>query len=160
MSERRAHKPSPTTPAPVSGASEIVLSGGASVEARNLHWSFSRSGGPGGQNVNKVESRATLWIPVTAITGLSLAGQARLRLKASAHLVADDRLQFTADEHRSQRMNKDECLSRLREFVLLSARSPKVRRRTKPTRSSKERRLESKERTSTNKQQRNWQSDD
>ena len=67
-----------------------------------------------------------------------------------------DTLRFTAEEHRSQKANKDACLERLRELVLRASIPPKVRRKTKPTRGSIERRLEAKKREGAKKRQRRW----
>ena len=91
------------------------------IDPAGLDFSFSRSGGPGGQNVNKVHSRAELMVKLGSIHGL------------------DER-----------------ALERLRELVLRASIPPKVRRKTKPTRGSIERRLEAKKREGEKKRQRRW----
>jgi ribosome-associated protein len=126
------------------------------IDPSGLDFSFSRSGGPGGQNVNKVHSRAELMVKLTAIHGLDERALGRLCDAAGSHLVHGDTLRFTAEEHRSQKANKDACLERLREMVLRASIPPKVRRKTKPTRGSVERRLESKKREGEKKRQRRW----
>ncbi len=126
------------------------------IDPSGLDFSFSRSGGPGGQNVNKVHSRAELMVKLTAIHGLDERALGRLCDAAGSHLVHGDTLRFTAEEHRSQKANKDACLERLREMVLRASIPPKVRRKTKPTRGSIERRLESKKREGEKKRQRRW----
>lgn len=126
------------------------------IDPAGLSFSFSRSGGPGGQNVNKVHSRAELMVHLDSIHGLDERALVRLREAAAFHLVHGDTLRFTAEEHRSQRANKDACLERLRELVLRASIPPKVRRKTKPTRGSIERRLEGKRRDGEKKRQRRW----
>ncbi|MBU6209322.1 MAG: aminoacyl-tRNA hydrolase [Planctomycetes bacterium] len=126
------------------------------IDPAGLDFSFSRSGGPGGQNVNKVHSRAELMVKLASIHGLDERALDRLRDAAGSHLVHGDTLRFTAEEHRSQKANKDACLERLRELVLRASIPPKVRRKTKPTRGSIERRLESKKREGEKKRQRRW----
>ncbi len=127
----------------------IALGPRAWVVERDLSFTFSRSGGPGGQNVNKVESRVQLRVALSAIKGLHDAGRARLADMAHAHLIGglgdpDAALQFTASEERSQRANKEACMERFHALVLLASTPPKVRRTTRPTRGSRERRLEGK----------------
>lgn len=121
-----------------------------------LHFSYARSGGPGGQNVNKVESKAQLRVAIASIGGLDHFGRMRLARMAESHLHGGDpddpmsiespdaEIRFTAEEHRSQRANHDECIARLHDLVLRAAVVPRRRRKTKPTRGSRERRLESK----------------
>ncbi len=121
-----------------------------------MDFQFSRSGGPGGQNVNKVHSRAELTVALQAVHGLDMAGMARLSALAGMHLVHGDALRFTAEEHRSQKANKDACLERLHDLILRASIAPKVRRKTRPTRGSIERRLEGKRRDAETKRQRRW----
>jgi len=134
----------------------ILLGPIAWIVPTALHFSYARSGGPGGQNVNKVESKAQMRVAITAIGGLDHAGRMRLAHLAQSHLHgadADDpmsiespkaEIRFSAEEHRSQRANHDECIERLHDLVLRAAVPPRRRRKTKPTRGSKERRLEAK----------------
>ena len=135
----------------------ISLGPRAWVEPSALEFSFSRSGGPGGQHVNKTETKAELRVAVAAIGGIDDAGHVRLESMAGAHLVGigrDAALRFAASEHRSQKANRDECMERLHDLVLRASIPPKRRRKTKPTRGSVERRLESKRRDSEKKARR------
>lgn len=138
----------------------VALAGGAWAHREDIVVTCSRSGGPGGQHVNKVESKATLRIALTAIEGLNDAARLRLASLAQSHLLADGTLTFSSDEHRSQHANREECLDRLRALVLRAARPPRQRRKTKPTRSSKERRLEAKRATGERKRTRGWHAED
>jgi ribosome-associated protein len=153
--------PEPAAPSPprprARPASAISLGPRAWVEPSALEFSFSRSGGPGGQHVNKTETKAELRVPIAAIGGLDSAALIRLESLAGAHLVgagADTALRFAASEHRSQKANRDECMERLHDLVLRASIPPKRRRKTKPTRGSVERRLESKRRESEKKARR------
>jgi ribosome-associated protein len=106
--------------------------------------------------VNKIESRAQLRVALVDICGIDDAARARIARLAGSHLVgadapadgslvaADAELLFACDDHRSQRANHDLCIDRLRLLVLQGAIPPKRRRKTKPTRASRERRLETK----------------
>lgn len=126
----------------------------ASVRSDNLRFTFSRSSGPGGQNVNKVNTRAELRVSVVDLRGLDEGARLRLRALAGRRLTADDQIVLASDEHRSQRANKETCLDRLRELVLQALVVPRRRRKTKPSRASRERRLEGKRRESEKKSQR------
>ncbi|MSR44933.1 MAG: aminoacyl-tRNA hydrolase [Phycisphaerales bacterium] len=143
-------------PPPTRPSHAIALGPIAWVLESSLHFSYARSGGPGGQNVNKVESKAQMRVPIASIGGLDHAARMRLATLAGSHLAGADatdpmsvesssaEIRFSAEEHRSQRANHDACIERLHELVLRAATAPKRRRKTKPTRGSRERRLESK----------------
>jgi ribosome-associated protein len=105
---------------------------------------YARSGGPGGQNVNKVNSKAIARIALEKIDGLSEAERAHARAMLERRLSATGELIVMADEERDQPKNREAALSRLTALVLAAARLPKRRKATHPTRASKERRLESK----------------
>jgi len=134
----------------------IDLGRGTWVSPGKIHWSFSRAGGPGGQHVNTTSSRATLRVRLDDIGGLNDAARARLVEIASRWLAGADELLVHADEFRSQLGNREAALDRLRAVVVQAATPPKVRRKTKPTRGSKERRIESKKREGVKKSRRQW----
>ena len=102
-----------------------------------------RSAGAGGQNVNKVSSAVHLRFAVAA-SSLPEAVKARLLLLKDNRITRDGVVVIKAQQHRSQDMNREEALGRLQELVDSVAAAPKTRRPTKPTRSSKRKRLESK----------------
>ncbi|MFG0256417.1 MAG: alternative ribosome rescue aminoacyl-tRNA hydrolase ArfB [Phycisphaerales bacterium JB043] len=122
-----------------------------------LVFKYSRSGGPGGQNVNKRDTKAELRIALTDIP-ISEAATRRLRTLAGSRLIDDEdlgpTLQIISEEHRTQRQNRQACLDRLRELLIQALNPPKPRKKTKPTRGSKERRLKAKREHSEKKQRR------
>ncbi|MFO0963818.1 MAG: alternative ribosome rescue aminoacyl-tRNA hydrolase ArfB [Phycisphaerales bacterium] len=156
-----AYPPAPTPPPrrdPPPGA--LPLGRGAWVLPGALRWTFTTARGPGGQHVNKASTAAVLRVEIADIGGLDEAAVERLRAMAASALVSDEAaLQFRCDLHRSQLQNRDACEARLRALVSQAAVRPKVRKKTRPTRGSIERRLSGKKRDSQKKDQRRWKDD-
>jgi ribosome-associated protein len=115
----------------------------ASIEAK-AQLDYARSGGPGGQNVNKVNSKAIARIRLDEIEGLTEAEAAQASLRLASKLTNMGELVVQADEERDQGRNREAAIARLFALVAGAARLPKPRRATKPTRASRERRLSSK----------------
>lgn len=126
------------------GGTEVAP--GVFAPTGTLRVQFARGGGPGGQNVNKLNTKAELWIAVAPLRGLRAGAKARLRDLAGARLTQADEIHLTAEAERSQEANRQAVFDRLREMIVRAKVEPKVRRKTKPTRASKRRRLEQKRR--------------
>ncbi len=107
---------------------------------------FVRSAGPGGQNVNKVATAAQLRFNLAGTSVLNDRMKARLRVLAGRRVTDDGELLIIARNHRTQEGNRREALARLQALVEEARIEPKLRRATRPTKASKERRLQGKAR--------------
>src|SRR5947209_6567053 len=119
-----------------------------------LQWSFVRSGGPGGQNVNKVASKAVLRWNLAGSPSVPAHVKTRFATLQRRRVTTDGELVLNSQRFRDQERNRDDCLEKLREMLLEAATAPKPRKATRPTRGSKERRLEEKRRRATKKTRR------
>lgn len=144
---------SPTPPAAnLPGA--MRLPPGVSVVPGAISLSASRSSGPGGQNVNKVNTRMELRLPLPAVTGLTPTAFARLRTILGKRMNSLGEIRLVCQISRSQEMNKQGCLDALADLIQQAWDVPAIRHRTRPTRGSERRRIESKKRRSETKSQR------
>ena len=132
--------------APDSGADEIVP--GVRVPESAMRFQYARSGGPGGQNVNKVNTKAEVWVVLAAIEGLGEGAVERLKQMAGRRLTAAGEIHITSETERTQEGNRTAVLDRLRALLAAAVHEPKRRRKTKPSKAAKRRRLESKRRKS------------
>lgn len=105
---------------------------------------MSRAGGPGGQHVNKTETRVRLRVDLAAWADLHPAAKARLRAAHPGKLTDEGELLIVCASNRSRMRNIEEARARLVEIVRRSLVAPKKRRPTKPTRGSKDRRIKKK----------------
>jgi ribosome-associated protein len=133
---------------------DLYISASVVIPADALDYSAARSGGPGGQHVNKVATKIELRVPLDRIVGLQPDARARLEQLAGYRLTQDGVLIVTADETRHQFTNKELATEKLVALVRQSLVPPKPRKATRATRASKERRLEGKRQEAKKKQNR------
>lgn len=122
----------------------IVVTDSISLDEDELVESFVLASGPGGQNVNKVSSAVQLRFDALRSPSLTQAVRDRLMLLAGSRLTKDGVLVIAAREHRSQERNRESARAKLFELITRAAPPPKPRRATRPPRSSKEKRLQTK----------------
>ena len=115
------------------------------IPRTELEFTFARSSGPGGQNVNKVNSKATLRWNVLASAALSEEVRQRLLKSYPRRITDQGDLLITSQRYRDQGRNIDDCLEKLQEMVTAAAHRPKRRRPTRPTKASAEERLKRKQ---------------
>jgi ribosome-associated protein len=129
----------------------LVITKGISVPADAMSMQAARSGGPGGQNVNKVASKVELRVDLARIVGLSAAAAQRLRHMAANQLDSGGQLLVVSQRSRDQHANLELAREKVRALVLRAMVEPKRRHKTRPTRGSVERRLADKKRRSSQK---------
>ena len=127
---------------------EIVVTERVRVPGREVELSYARSGGPGGQHVNRTETKVLLrWNPFESVA-LDERDRALLRERLASRLTGDGDLLVTSETPRDQSRNVADALERFVRLVRDAIRRPTPRKRTKPSRASRERRLEAKKRRS------------
>ena len=132
----------------------LIITPDIAIPDEELEWKFIRSSGPGGQNVNKVASAAQLRFLLPLNTSLPVPVRNRLRRLAGQKIVDDGSILFKSMSERSQEQNRRAALDRLEGLIRAALVEPKVRKKTRPTKASKERRIESKKRRGSTKQSR------
>ncbi len=133
---------------------DLVIQPGLVLPAAELSWTAVRSGGPGGQNVNKVATKVELRFDLPGTRALSPDVRARLARLAAGRLDAEGRIVITSQATRNRAQNLEDAREKLALLVRAALRPPKRRRPTRPTRASKERRLDEKRRQSDKKRTR------
>ena len=130
----------------------LVINADIQIPPDEFEWSFVRSSGPGGQNVNKVSSKAQLrWNPAAH---LSAEAVARFAAKYPAHWTKEGVIVISSQRTRDALKNREDCLEKLRSMILAALKVPKRRIPTRPTKGSIKRRLEDKSHNARKKQHR------
>ena len=130
------------------------------IPLSEFQWSFVRSGGPGGQNVNKVASKVVLRWNFESTGSLTEELKARLRPREGRKLMTEAELVFTSQKYRDQIRNREDCLEKLAKLLRYVATPPKQRKPTKHTRASRQRRLLAKRHRTRTKQTRRLPTED
>jgi ribosome-associated protein len=132
----------------------LVVDARIQIPAEEFRFTFSRSGGPGGQNVNKVNSKVTLHWDVTRSAGLPDDVRMRFLTRYRSRVNADGELVIHSQRYRDQPRNREDCLDKLRQLIESVRRAPPARRPARPSAASRERRLQAKRLRADTKRQR------
>jgi len=125
---------------------DLEVGPGIFISSAAIRFQFARSGGPGGQNVNKLNTKAELWVRPEDLRRLHPEAVGRLRHLAGKRLTNDGEIHIVAETARTQEGNRSAVMEKLRELIVAAMHRPKIRKKTKPGRAARERRLESKKR--------------
>lgn len=132
----------------------VVVNHNIKIPIDELDFKFSKSSGPGGQKVNKTNTKALLsW---SLVDSQSISDEVKQKLEQKIRLSNDGRITLSSDKYRSQDRNKSDCINKFKALIKNACFEPKKRKKTKPTRSSREKRLkEKKSRSETKKLRKN-----
>ena len=132
----------------------LVVTRSIRIPRDEFTFTFMRSSGPGGQNVNKVNTKVRLRWDVANSPSLSEAVRERFQKTYSRRITTEGDLLITSQRYRDQARNIEDCLEKLRELLATVASPPQRRKKTRPSRASKERRLKQKRQQSDRKRNR------
>jgi ribosome-associated protein len=124
----------------------LTINAKLTIPPEEFSWSFVRSGGPGGQNVNKVATKAVLRWDLAGSPSLPEEVKARLRVQNPRRVTTEGEVVLSSQRYRDQERNRQDCLEKLRAMIVQALFVPKARKKTKPSRASRERRLAAKKR--------------
>jgi ribosome-associated protein len=133
---------------------EVSITPRLSVSTHEFEFSYARSGGPGGQHVNKTSSKVLLRWNFERSGALTPAQRDRVRAKLGARATEDGDILVTSELHREQSRNVDDAVQKFAAILQEALRVPKKRRATRPTRGSQKRRMDSKRKRGDTKKQR------
>ena len=132
----------------------LVVDSEIQIPLADLRLTFSRSSGPGGQNVNKVNSKVTLHWSVATSPDLPEDVRERFLARYGQRITAAGEIVVYSQSHRDQNRNRLDCLEKLRQLILSVRTPPRSRRPTRPSRAARERRLREKHHKAEKKRQR------
>jgi ribosome-associated protein len=132
----------------------IKVTDSVGIDEGELSFSFSRSGGPGGQNVNKLDTRVTVSFDLEGCRGLDGVQKRRIRSRLASRINKEGFVRVVSQRHRSQKANRDAAVEKLVELLAVALKRRPVRKKTAVPRAAKEKRLEAKKRRSQVKQRR------
>ncbi len=141
-------------------SSMIRVTDNISINETELEFEFTRSGGPGGQKVNKTSSAVVLRFDIDGSPSLSEAVKNRLKKIGGSRITGEGLLIIHARRYRSQTMNRDDAVQRLIRLLKKAAQKPVERKSTKPTLAAKKKRLQEKRERSLLKKKRGFKASD
>ena len=139
---------------------DLAIDPRLTIPASELSWQASRSSGPGGQHVNTADTRIQVRWSVRDSAVLSDFQRSRLLVALATRLTGEGEIILASDAHRSQRRNREDVAQRLAQLVREALVPPKPRKKTRPTKASRQRRLQDKKRRSQVKKGRGQPDDD
>ena len=133
----------------------IQVNDAIAIPDEELEWSYARSGGPGGQNVNKVSSKAVLrWKAAASAIPIPLTAWTRMKSRYPSRFTVEGDVVLSSQVYRDQERNRLECESKLAEMISISLVEPAQRKASKPSKGAKRRRVADKRKLSAKKQSR------
>lgn len=134
----------------------VVINEQLQIPLAELRFRFSGSSGPGGQHVNKTATKATLLFNVRHSPSLTEAQRQRILEKLANRIDKEGVLRVEVQTFRSQRRNRDTAVTKFRLLLARALKTPKKRKKTRPSQAAKEKRLAAKKKQSEKKRRRGW----